>query len=302
MQGLFCPTPGTRDRIFDSSGLSVQWTWISRVTNHVATVTQNCEFREEKGSSLVEIVRFFFSLLQVVFNSCVLGHCLSDFVPYNRWNTNDTTSWSSNVLSFLIGRTKVPFPLLLPPPSTPPFLISRKRLLSTWSTRGQSAPAGNAWKMYGTAYFTIYNLQSTHAETCKVNRLHISLYLAKSVSRKTSSCGFRTSERRDECFTRQFCEGHIQQVFSLVVLMHCSDLTEIREKYFRSNSLRMLFRDVSLDSISDFLKEIDFIRQVVVDWILITFIQLSIFFTLWVCWNLVVLIFFFLPMICLILI
>ena len=40
------------------------------------------------------------------------------------------------------------------------------------------------------------------------------------------------------------------------LLLHCSDLTEIREKHFHANSLRILFRDVSLGSIYDFLKEI----------------------------------------------
>ena len=34
------------------------------------------------------------------------------------------------------------------------------------------------------------------------------------------------------------------------VLLHCSDIIDVRKKYFHANSLRMLFRDVSLDLIS----------------------------------------------------
>ena len=41
------------------------------------------------------------------------------------------------------------------------------------------------------------------------------------------------------------------------VLLHCSDLSEVRQKYVHANSLRMLFRYVSLNSVFDFLKEIN---------------------------------------------
>ena len=39
--------------------------------------------------------------------------------------------------------------------------------------------------------------------------------------------------------------------------LHCSDLPEVREKYFHANSLRMLFSDFPLDCIFDFLKEVN---------------------------------------------
>ena len=39
------------------------------------------------------------------------------------------------------------------------------------------------------------------------------------------------------------------------VLLHCSDLTNVREQNFHANYLRMLFRNVSLDSMFDFPKE-----------------------------------------------
>ena len=54
-----------------------------------------------------------------------------------------------------------------------------------------------------------------------------------------------------------FCIPYNESLSLEHVLLRCSDLTDLTEKYFRANSMRMLFRDVSLDSIFDFLKEIN---------------------------------------------
>ena len=59
------------------------------------------------------------------------------------------------------------------------------------------------------------------------------------------------------------------------MLLLCSDLIAIREREKKiMQSLRLLFRGVSLDSIFDFLKEINVFKKVVVDWVLIAFIHL----------------------------
>ena len=42
-----------------------------------------------------------------------------------------------------------------------------------------------------------------------------------------------------------------------MILLPCSDLIHIREKYFNVNSLKVLFKEVSSDIILNFLKEIN---------------------------------------------
>ena len=37
------------------------------------------------------------------------------------------------------------------------------------------------------------------------------------------------------------------------ILLYCSDLIDVSERFFQANSLKMLLRDISLDSIFDFL-------------------------------------------------
>ena len=46
------------------------------------------------------------------------------------------------------------------------------------------------------------------------------------------------------------------EAFSLEhILLHCSDLIVVGEQYFDVNSSKMLFREIHLDSIFDFLEE-----------------------------------------------
>ena len=41
------------------------------------------------------------------------------------------------------------------------------------------------------------------------------------------------------------------------ILLTCSDFIEMRESHFTAKSLRMLFKDISLGKIFNFLKEIN---------------------------------------------
>ena len=58
------------------------------------------------------------------------------------------------------------------------------------------------------------------------------------------------------------CVPHVTSSFlSNIFCFFCFDLTESRERYFTARSLRMLFEDISLDCISDYLKEIDIFEK-----------------------------------------
>ena len=54
-----------------------------------------------------------------------------------------------------------------------------------------------------------------------------------------------------------FCISCNELITLQRVSFHCSDLTEVREKYFHANSLIILARDIPLDPVFDLLKEIN---------------------------------------------
>ena len=46
-----------------------------------------------------------------------------------------------------------------------------------------------------------------------------------------------------------------------IILLTCSDLTEIRESHFTAQSLRELFQDISRETIFNFMKEINIFEK-----------------------------------------
>ena len=90
--------------------------------------------------------------------------------------------------------------------------------------------------------------RSNRREETVITRLHIGLF----------------------CDTRLFIEGRgatcvyrMWQVafFRTYFAFFGFDLAEARERHFTARSLRMLFEDISLDCISDYLKEIDILKR-----------------------------------------
>ena len=58
------------------------------------------------------------------------------------------------------------------------------------------------------------------------------------------------------------CIGCDELLTSEHILLTCSDLIEIRESHFTAQSLRVLFQEISLEKIFNFLKDINILDRI----------------------------------------
>ena len=58
------------------------------------------------------------------------------------------------------------------------------------------------------------------------------------------------------------CFGCDQHLTIKHILLTCSDFIEMRESHFTAQSLRVLFQDISLEKIFNFLKEINIFGKI----------------------------------------
>ena len=107
------------------------------------------------------------------------------------------------------------------------------------------------------------------------NKLHT--ILPKLNERRPSRCLTRREETASSLSRLHIGHSHVTQLFLLKgareeppfsaacdeplslehIVLFCSDLIDFREKYFNVDSLKLLFGDISSDTILNFLKEIN---------------------------------------------
>ena len=66
-----------------------------------------------------------------------------------------------------------------------------------------------------------------------------------------------------------------------IILLTCSDLTEIRESHFTAQSLRELFQDISRETIFNFMKEINIFEKTTTMEITFGYVRVLLTFLVW---------------------